>query len=167
MRPLVLIVFALGGCAAGLGSVATRQAQRELRCSPPALRMRGVGELRVVGRRQTHEVVLYEASGCEQERLYLCAADTHGCAHEIDALPWPEAHAAFERALQVLRTAARARCPASELRVSAESETLFRFEACDGAWLYHCRARGCERLPARAPAPALDAVKQRVINRHP
>jgi hypothetical protein len=107
--------------------------------------MRGVGELRSGGRRE-HVVELYEASGCDQEQLYVCAVETHACVHEIASLPWPEARPVLEREHALLRTAARARCPESELRVVQESETLFRFEACDGTWLYHCRARGCERL---------------------
>lgn len=143
----VLVASMLAGCAASLSTVAAHQAERELACSPPALLMRGVGELRVG--RTAHpdwNVELYEASGCEKEQLYFCARGARDCVHAIDALPWPDAHPAIERALSLLRTVARARCPQSALGVVAESESLFRFEACDGSWLYHCRARGCERL---------------------
>jgi hypothetical protein len=133
-----------------LAPLAVRRAERELHCAPPALRVRGVGRL-LVGPLAATQVELYEASGCEQEQLYLCSSNSGRCERELGALPRPETHAALARAEQVLRAAARARCPEAELRVTQESETLFRFEACDGAWLYHCRARGCERLPARDP----------------
>ena len=153
MRPRAAFGLCVGlalvtqaSCGSGLAHRATLLAERELHCAPPALRVRSVGELRV-GSHAAHRVELYEASGCEQEQLYLCTTEARQCAKEIGALPWPNTQPALERALRLLRTTARARCPESELRVIQESESLFRFEACDGAWLYHCRARGCERLP--------------------
>jgi hypothetical protein len=122
---------------------------RELRCREPALRVRHIGELRVLSW-PDHPVSLYEASGCEQEQVYVCAdAGNVRCERDIADLPRPEAHPALVQALSLLRLAARARCPESELRVVQESQTLFRFAACDGEWLYHCRARGCEWLPLR------------------
>ncbi len=143
-----LALLGLGaGCAPSLAKSARLRAERELRCVEPALRVRAVGVLQV-GSRARHEIELFEASGCEQEQIYLCSRQTRRCERELAALPWPETHAALARAEALLRQAARARCPDSELRVVQESESLFRFEACDGHWSYHCRARGCERLPA-------------------
>jgi hypothetical protein len=147
---LAACLLTVAGCGASLAQTAARQARRELHCASPALRMRGVGVLRSIEPR-AHTVELYEASGCDQEQLYVCAVELHACVHEIAGLPWPDARPVLEREHALLRSAARARCPAGELRVAQESQTLFRFEACDGAWLYHCRARGCQRLPVRAP----------------
>lgn len=146
---LLSIVIVQAGCAPGVAEVAHGRAVRELRCREPALRVRPIGELNVLSW-AGHPVSLFEASGCEQEQVYVCA-DTGGvrCERAIDDLPRPEAHAALEQALALLRTKSRARCPESELRIVQESQTLFRFEACDGEWLYHCRARGCEWLPLR------------------
>jgi hypothetical protein len=146
---LQAIVLAAAGCGTGLAGIATPLAERELHCGAPALRMRGVGVLRTLGA-HPRTVELYEASGCDQEQLYVCAVEMRGCVHEIAALPWPDARPVLEREQTLLRTAARARCPEDELRVVQESETLFRFEACDGAWLFHCRAHACVRLPVRA-----------------
>jgi hypothetical protein len=149
---LVLIswlAFALPGCASGVAEVAHGRAARELRCREPALRVRAIGELDVLAWAD-HPVSLFEASGCEQEQVYVCA-DAGGarCERAIDDLPRPQAHAALTQALALLRTKSRARCPEAELRVVQESQTLFRFEACDGQWLYHCRARGCDWLQPR------------------
>jgi hypothetical protein len=135
-------------CAPNMSVSALRRAEGELCCKPPALRFRGVGRLRVGGPRGL-DVELYEASGCDQEQLYVCSRALRRCEHALSALPRPDLHAALERAHEVLRLAARARCPESELMVTQESETLFRFHSCDGDWSYHCRARGCELLPVR------------------
>lgn len=144
----MLCGIALAGCGAGLADAADRAAQREMPCAIPGRRVVPVGHL-VVAPRAPLEIALYEASGCEQERLYLCV-DDHGahCEHDIAQLPQPapDSHAAIARALHLLRTASRARCPAAEITVVQESESLFHFHACDGNWLYHCRARGCDRL---------------------
>jgi len=92
-------------------------------------------------------VTVYDAEGCAAAERYLCTdAEGPRCVRALTALPRAETHAALSRALEVLRMAARARCPGSTLRVTQESETLFHYDACDGAWLYHCRERGCERL---------------------
>jgi len=136
------------GCALDMGSTARSRAQAELHCTAPALRLRGVGHLRI-GSGYTRELTLYEASGCDQEQLYYCSKVMRRCERDLGAVVPHGDVAVVERAHAVLRQAARARCPESELRVIQESESLFRFESCDGAWLYHCRARGCERLPAR------------------
>jgi hypothetical protein len=144
-------LVALLGCGQAAAGVAQQRAERELHCQPPALRVHAIGTLRVLAW-PGHPVSLYEASGCEQEQLYVCSDGQTRCERSIADLPEPAAHPALERALELLRTAARARCPESELSVVQESATLFQFAACDGAWLYHCRARGCERLPARAPS---------------
>lgn len=142
----LLWALALGACAPSLAGVADKTAQREMPCAIPGRRVLPVGRL-VVSPRAPLEVALYEASGCEQERLYLCVEQDHPrCEHEIAQLPQPDSHAALARALHLLRTTSRARCPAADLAVVQESESLFRFHACDGTWLYHCRARGCERL---------------------
>jgi hypothetical protein len=146
---LLLGTVVAAGCAGGLAGTAATQAERELHCSGAALRMRGVGTLEVGRADARRRVELYEASGCDQEELYLCARGARTCARDIATLPWPADHPALARALDVLHMAARARCPESGLLVSAESETLFRFSACDGTWLYHCRARGCARVGAR------------------
>jgi hypothetical protein len=146
----LLIGLAGLGCAHGVTELAHARAARELHCREPALRVRPIGVLDVLAW-PGHPVSLYEASGCDQEQVYVCA-DAGGarCERAIEDLPRPEAHAALEQALDLLRKRARARCPESELHVVQESQTLFRFEACDGEWLYHCRARGCEWLPPRA-----------------
>lgn len=141
-----LLVLA-AGCGPNLRAIATRRAVAELACAPVALRVRGIGELRVRVP-SAHAVELYEASGCEREQVYVCAAETSACVREIGELPWPEARPAFEQEHELLRAAARARCPESELHVAQESASLFRFDACDGSVAYHCRARGCEALPA-------------------
>ena len=142
-----LSVVLLAGCGADLQRLAQLRAARELRCKEPALRVRPIGELRVLSWPE-HPVRLYEASGCEQQQVYACVAQGGPrCERALEDLPAPQAHAALEQALVLLRKAARARCPESELHVVQESESLFRFEACDGEWLYHCRARGCTWLP--------------------
>jgi hypothetical protein len=143
----LLLCLGLVACGSATAAVVGRKAERELSCRQPALRVQATGEL-VVGRQAQSRVLLYDAEGCEREQRYLCVdAREPRCATEVADLPLPAAqHAGLERALRLLRMTARARCPASELRVVQESETLFRFHACDGAWLYHCRARGCERL---------------------
>jgi hypothetical protein len=145
-RTGVVWALALAGCAPSLTDAADTTAQREMPCAIPGRRVLPVGKL-VVAPRAPLEVTLYEASGCEQERLYLCIASEHPrCESDIARLPQPGSHAALTRALHLLRTTSRARCPAADLTVTQESESLFRFHACDGTWLYHCRARGCERL---------------------
>jgi len=143
----LLLCLSVAACGAATAVVVERRAQRELSCRTPALRVQATGEL-VVGRQAQSRVQLYDAEGCEREQRYLCVdAPEPRCATRVADLPVPAAqHAGLERALRLLRTTARARCPESELRVVQESETLFRFHACDGAWLYHCRALGCERL---------------------
>lgn len=145
---LLSCVILAVGCSPTLASIAERRAARELSCRPPALRVQPTGELEVGRAARRVRVALYDAEGCEREQRYLCleAAEPQ-CALQAANLSLPPVQqAALERALRLLRTTARARCPGSELRVVQESETLFRFHACDGAWLYHCRARGCERL---------------------
>jgi hypothetical protein len=142
---LALLALA-AGCAPGLRSHAERQAARELSCSGAALRVRPIGQL-VLGRGALN-VLLYDAAGCEREQLYLCVEEPAArcVTRSAQLATGPAQDAALTRALHLLRTTARARCPEATLRVVQESESLFRFEACDGAWLYHCRARGCERL---------------------
>jgi hypothetical protein len=163
---LTLSAVLAWGCGGGLAELAATQAERELHCNDAALRMRSVGALEVGRKDARHRVELYEASGCDQEQLYLCARGGRDCARDIATLPWPADHPALTRAFEVLHMAARARCPESDLLVSAESETLFRFTACDGRWLYHCRARGCEQLPVREPPATASAVKKRTIDLH-
>ena len=142
--PLVSILIA--GCGPSLAALAEQRAVRDFGCRAPALRMQKTGELQVGGRAGLR-VELHEASGCDREQLYLCVDQPRArCESAITALPDAAHHQDIERALHVLRTVSRARCPASELRVVQESQTLYQYEACDGRWLYHCRARGCERL---------------------
>ena len=132
------------GCGAGSAEVAQARAVRELKCGASELRVQAIGELRVLAS-PDRVVSLFEAHGCDQWQMYACVdEDGARCERSIAELPYAPAHPALERALELLRTTSRARCPASELRVEQESQSLFRFEACDGAWLYHCRARGCE-----------------------
>jgi hypothetical protein len=136
----------LAGCGSASAALAERSAARELSCPAPRLRVQATGEL-AVGVPPALRVSLYDAEGCARELRYLCVEQPQvRCTIRIEALPEAAHHRALARALHLLRTSARARCPGSELRVVQESETLFRFHACDGAWLYHCRARGCERL---------------------
>lgn len=145
---LLSCVILAVGCASPLVGLAERRAARELSCPPPALRVQPTGELAVRAGAQRLRVELFDAEGCEREQRYLCVeAPRPRCVTHVAELTLPPTQqAALERALHLLRTTARARCPGSDLAVVQESETLFRFHACDGAWLYHCRARGCERL---------------------
>jgi hypothetical protein len=145
---LVSCVILAVGCASPLVPIAERRAAGELSCRPPALRVQPTGELAVGADAQPLRVELFDAEGCEREQRYLCVdVPQPRCVTHVAelALP-PRQRAALERALHLLRTTARARCPGSDLAVIQESETLFRFHACDGAWLYHCRAHRCERL---------------------
>ena len=135
------------GCGPSLRAIAARRAAAELACPVSALRVRGIAELRVRVP-SVHAVELFEARGCQREQVYVCARETSVCTREIAELPWPDARPSFEQADALLRAAARARCAESELRVTQESASLFRFDACDGSVAYHCRARGCEALPA-------------------
>jgi hypothetical protein len=145
-RAGILPCMLLTGCGATTAALAERTAARALDCRPPALRVQPTGELEV-GVPTALRVKLYDVEGCEREQRYLCVdAPIVRCTSRVADLPQPAEHATLELALRLLRTTARARCPGSDLRVVQESATLFRFHACDGAWLYHCRARGCERL---------------------
>jgi len=141
-----VLSIAISACGASLAQLAERRAVGDFGCRPPALRVSEMGELRV-GRQPGLRVELYEASGCEREQVYLCVDEPSArCESAISALPAHADHRALERALHLLRTVSRARCPGSELRVSQESESLYRYEACDGRWLYHCRRERCDRL---------------------
>jgi hypothetical protein len=145
-RWLPVLLACAAGCGSGAAALAERSAVRELSCRPPELRVQPTGEV-VVGTPASLHVTVYDAEGCEREQRYLCVdLPELRCVTRPAELAQPEQRRAFDRALHLLRTSARARCPGSELRVVQESETLFRFEACDGSWLYHCRARGCDRL---------------------
>ena len=125
---------------------AERAAERDLACTLPGRRVTAIGRLIAVPR-APFEVALFEAAGCEKEQLYVCIdAPSPRCEHDVAALPRPETHAALRRSLHLLRTASRARCPPADLTVVQESESLFRFEACDGEWLFHCIGARCERL---------------------
>jgi hypothetical protein len=143
---------ALGACGSEAAQVAQARAVRELRCRAPALRVQSIGELRVRALPDA-PVALFEAHGCDQWQFYACVQAPAGgglrCERDVAELPYPAAHPALARALELLRTTARARCPASELRVVQESESLFQYAACDGTWTFHCRARGCERISGR------------------
>jgi hypothetical protein len=144
-RAIAMLVI-LGGCGSGLSELAESSAQRDLACTLPGRRLQAIGRL-TVAPAVPFEVELYEASGCEQEQLYLCTTEpSPRCARSIEALPRPDTHAALARSLRLLRTASRARCPTAELSVVQESESLFVFEACDGTWLFHCLSERCERL---------------------
>jgi hypothetical protein len=136
----------LSGCAA-LETQARVRASADLRCEPRLLRVQRVGTLRVRPRAPI-ELALYQAEGCDGEREYFCAQDGERvvCESVARALPWPESVASIEQARRLLRTSSRARCPGTELRVVQESVSLFRYEACDGRWLYHCRRGRCEGL---------------------
>ena len=147
-----LVSLALLGCAQSLGALVQARAERELACAPPAVVVQPSGELRARAGDGLAALVVFEASGCEREQRYVCAKDTRICEHDFARLPRPDTRAVYEREHELLRKAARARCPGSELRITQESESLFRFDACDGSWLYHCLARGCQRLPAPATA---------------
>ena len=150
--PALCALLLLLGCGAGLAERAAWQARQDLHCAPSGLHVRQVGTLVAgTGRGQGGvgplAVAVYDAEGCDAAQRYLCTSTPKtSCTAELGALPRPETHAALKRALDVLRIAARARCPGSTLRVTQESETLFRYEACDGSATYHCRKRGCERL---------------------
>jgi hypothetical protein len=137
---------AIAACGPDLAELARRRAMHAFGCLPPALQLRSMGELHV-GVRGALRVYLYEASGCEREQVYLCVDEPVArCEPTISRLPAPALHPALARALHLLRTVSRARCPGSELRVTQESQTLYRYQACDGRWLYHCRAHRCDRL---------------------
>jgi hypothetical protein len=142
------------GCANDAARVAEARAVRELRCQASALRVQAIGELRVLALGE-EPVWLFEAHGCDQWQFYACAngrgESSLRCGRTVQELPYPAAHPALQRALDLLRTTARARCPESELRVDQESASLYRYEACDGTWIFHCRARGCERISGRLP----------------
>ncbi len=140
------MAVALAGCGASVGAAAKRAAARDLTCDLPGRRVMAIGRL-VADPRAPFEVALFEASGCEQEQLYVCIdTPTPRCERQIAALPRPETHAALTRSLHLLRTASRARCPPADLTVVQESESLFHFDACDGEWLYHCIGSRCEKL---------------------
>ena len=129
-----------------MADAAERAAQRDLACTIPGRRVLPIGRL-IADPRAPFEVALYEASGCEKEQLYVCIeAPAPRCERSIAQLPRPETHAALTRSLHLLRTKSRARCPPADLTVVQESESLFRFEACDGEWLFHCIGARCEQL---------------------
>ena len=132
------------GCAHDLQLQAQSQAKHALRCEPPGLRVRAVGVLQ--GRAPyALEVSVFDAEGCDAEQRYFCAAN-QACSTTLDTLLPKSARAGMARALWLLRTQTRARCPGETQRVVVESESLFVLETCDGRWEYHCRAQSCERL---------------------
>ena len=145
---MIAAAWALLGCGPGLPLRVQRQATRELHCEPPGLRVRAVGVLQSRGPSPV-EVSVFDVEGCDLEHRYFCTPGKSGaarCAPALQSVTPKTTWAGLQRALSLLRTAARGRCPAETLRVEQESETLFVFEACDGRWPYHCRDRGCERL---------------------
>ena len=139
LLPLLL----LHGCAHDLHQRAQRQASDELHCTAPGLRVRAVGVLQSRGP-HPQQVSVFDAEGCDADRRYFCVA-SRGCASTLGFVP-KETRAGLERALWLLRTETRGRCPGEAQRVVQESESLFVLETCDGRWEYHCRDAGCERL---------------------
>jgi hypothetical protein len=136
-------VLPLNACAHDLHRRAQRQASEELHCVAPGLRVRAVGMLQSRAPR-AEQVSVFDAEGCDDERRYFCTA-SRGCAPTLALVP-KETRAGLERALWLLRTETRGRCPGEAQRVIQESESLFVLETCDGRWDYHCRDAGCERL---------------------
>lgn len=148
ITPLPVLLLLLSGCVRDLHGRAGRQATEELRCAAPGLRVRAVG---VLESRPPHvqEVSVFDAEGCDAERRYYCVRDAGSgprCAVELAGVVSADAHAGLARALWLLRTQTRGRCPGETQRVVQESQSLFVLEACDGRWQYHCRATACERL---------------------
>lgn len=141
-----LLVFA--GCTAWQ-SLATDEALRELGCPRAELQVQDLGELSLwPGARRT--LRLFEATGCGESRVYICP-DTpeRRCVSEPQAL-WGEATAQqVLDALHARRHLSRARCPEAELSLIQIDARRFRFEACDGAWLYDCQGGRCR--PAAGP----------------
>jgi hypothetical protein len=145
-RLLVLCASALlcTACARDVVARVRGQSSGELRCASDGLRVRVVGTLRGPGRAPV-ELHVVDAEGCDAERRYFCVP-RGACATTLAAVVPAPARAGLERALWLLRTQTRGRCPGETQRVVQESESLFRLETCDGLWPYHCRAAGCERL---------------------
>jgi hypothetical protein len=132
------------GCA-GSSDVARRLAEAQLSCHGRALRVDPIGELWLRPRAPVR-LSVYDAHGCGDAQVYLCDEATPvRCVREPSALA-PELASLATRALHLRRTISRARCPAREERVVQESESLWRFEACDGRWTLHCVGDRCERL---------------------
>ena len=138
----VLLLFVVGGCTSFGGSV-SRLAASDLSCAPAELRVQAIGELELLS---SLTLRLYQAEGCQQERTYYCHSQ-RGCASQLQALGLDAAtRHEVARALHVRRTTSRARCPSDAERVVQQSQSLYRFEACDRDVIVHCRARGCETL---------------------
>ena len=140
---LLPTLASLHGCAHDLHFQAQRQAVDELHCAAPGLRVRAVGVLQSLGP-YVQEVSVFDAEGCNGEQRYYCMA-FQACEPTLERA-LERVDPGLERALWLLRTQTRGRCPGEELRVVQESESLFVLEACDGRWEYHCRDAGCERL---------------------
>lgn len=148
---------ALCQAAAGCGAATARQArtlaETQLACTGRALAVKPIGEL-VVRPRAPVTLHLYDAEGCGAARAYLClVGDSGRCVTDTAELPADLAPLAA-RALHLRRTVSRARCPASAERVVQESESLWRFEACDGTWALHCPLVGPD-TPAQATCEPL------------
>jgi hypothetical protein len=144
----LLLAVALGGCLRpDTAAVARMRAEQALQCRGADLVSQSLGEL-VLRPRDPLRVRVHESWGCKQSVLYFCRTDRRPveCNPDPVALLGEDLGADARTALHVRRTASRARCPTSDERVVQESDTLFRFEACDGTWLHHCRATGCTRL---------------------
>jgi hypothetical protein len=136
-----MLLLSLAGCATMRGRV-ERAAGQELDCKPAKLRVQSLGELQLL--EPVLRLQVYHAEGCQQERTYYCRSGGT-CAARLKTLGIGEAaRAAVLRALHIRRTTSRARCPSDAERLVQESQTLYRFETCDGRWLVHCLRRGCE-----------------------
>ena len=145
-RRLALCALALlcSACAHDVVARVRGQASGELRCARDGLRVQVVGTLQGPGRAPV-ELRVVDAEGCDAERRYFCVPGG-ACATTLEAVAPTPSRAGLERALWLLRTQTRGRCPGDTQRVVQESESLFQLETCDGLWPYHCRAAGCERL---------------------
>ena len=141
---MLLLACVLSACAHDVAARVRGQASRELSCVGEGLRVQVVGTLQGRGREpvQLHVV---DAEGCDAERRYFCVPGG-ACATTLEAVTPATSHAGLKRALWLLRTQTRGRCPGDTQRVVQESESLFVLETCDGRWSYHCRASGCDRL---------------------
>jgi hypothetical protein len=137
-------VLLCSACAHDVVARVRGQASAELRCARDGLRVRVVGTLRGPGRAPV-ELHVVDAEGCDAERRYFCVPGG-ACATTLAAVVPAASRAGLHRALWLLRTQTRGRCPGDTQRVVQESESLFQLETCDGLWPYHCRAAGCERL---------------------
>jgi hypothetical protein len=129
--------------------LATDEALRELGCPRAELQVQDLG-LISLWPEAPRRLRLFEATGCGDSRVYLCP-DTpeRRCVSEPQAL-WGEATSRqVLDAVHARRHLSRARCPEADLRLIQLDSTRFRFESCDGTWLYDCEAGRCR--PAEAP----------------